>query len=109
MGPPMNPLPWLTAKVSIFAIRMATTKPSPRVLHPWHRLELIAAREHRQRQGHADEPEHHAAEGRFGDARQLQPAEQPAPTRMNATSRVTRRAANRPRGMPASSCQSSKL
>ena len=31
MGPPMNPLPWLTAKVSIFAIKMATSKPRPRV------------------------------------------------------------------------------
>ena len=31
MGPPTNPLAWLTAKVSILAIRMATTKPNPRV------------------------------------------------------------------------------
>src|SRR4029453_3014921 len=31
MGPPTNPLPWLTAKLSIFAIRMATSKPNPRV------------------------------------------------------------------------------
>jgi hypothetical protein len=31
MGPPTNPLPWLTAKVSILAMRMAMSRPNPRV------------------------------------------------------------------------------
>ena len=35
MGPPMNPLPSLTAKVNIFAIKTATSKPTPRVPASW--------------------------------------------------------------------------
>ena len=34
IGPPTNPLPWLTAKVSILAIRMAASRPTPRVPPP---------------------------------------------------------------------------
>jgi hypothetical protein len=32
IGPPMNPLAWLTAKVKIFAITMAASRPAPSVL-----------------------------------------------------------------------------
>src|SRR5271166_5353743 len=34
IGPPTKPLPWLTAKVSIFAMSVATTRPRPRVPAP---------------------------------------------------------------------------
>ena len=32
IGPPMNPLAWLTAKVKIFAITMAASRPAPSML-----------------------------------------------------------------------------
>src|SRR3954447_16322207 len=56
MGPPTKPLPWLTAKVSILAIKIATTRPHTQVSRVEHGRELIAAREHRQWQCHADNP-----------------------------------------------------
>ena len=62
MGPPTNPLPWLTAKVSILATSVATSVATSRPGIAEHGVELIAAREHRQRKGHADEPEHHPAQ-----------------------------------------------
>jgi hypothetical protein len=34
IGPPMNPLPWLMAKVKSFAITVTASKPAPRELAP---------------------------------------------------------------------------
>ena len=42
-----------------------------------HALELITAREHRQRQDHADDAEHQAADQWPNDGRYLEPAEHP--------------------------------
>jgi hypothetical protein len=42
IGPPMNPLAWLTAKVKIFAITVAASRPAPeRARVAQHRLEHL--------------------------------------------------------------------
>jgi hypothetical protein len=53
IGPPMNPLAWLTAKVKIFAITVAASRPAPeRARVAQHRLEHLLTASTSVKRGH---------------------------------------------------------
>ena len=110
MGPPTKPLPWLTAKVSIFAMRVATSRPKPRVPAPasavlsWSLpLNMVSGR------ATPTIPKINPPSADLAMTGTFSRTNSRAAAITNPPSSVTTRTANRPSRTPASSCQSWNL